>query len=55
MKRVFGFLTAFLPLFAFSQHDHHVDDASATNHSHLAHMQPAGRKIFTYTTYRLLH
>ena len=46
MKRIFVFLTAFLPLFSFSQHDHHVDDASATNHNHLAHMQASRAQNF---------
>lgn len=40
MKHCVVFFTAVLPAFVFAQHDHHVDDATKTNH--LAHMQ-AGR------------
>jgi len=46
MKKALLFLMAGLPLIVIAQHDHHVDDATKTNHNHLAHMQASRAQNF---------
>jgi len=46
MKQALLLITALLPVIAFAQHDHHVDDAGKINHNHLAHMQASRAQNF---------
>lgn len=46
MKTLLCLIGAFLPFWGFSQHDHHVDDNTKSNHNHLAHMQASRAQNF---------
>ncbi len=46
MKYYIAILTVLLPLFTVAQHNHKADDATKSNHNHLAHMQASRAENF---------
>lgn len=47
MKQYFAILTTLLPFFTLAQHNHQSnDDATKSNHNHLAHMQASRAENF---------